>query len=48
MLENQRFSKLEKDKEKAYYDYSYKVTKNKAKKYLNNAKKFVKECERFL
>ncbi|GAA5819148.1 MAG: HEPN domain-containing protein [Methanobrevibacter sp.] len=42
------FTNLEKDREKADYDYSYEVTKNKAKKDLNNAKKFVKECERFL
>lgn len=42
------FTSLEKDREKADYDYSYEVTRNKAKKDLNNAKKFVKECERFL
>ena len=42
------FTNLEKDREKADYDYSYEVTENKAKKDLNNAKKFVKECERFL
>jgi uncharacterized protein (UPF0332 family) len=42
------FSSLEKDREKADYDYSYEATENKARKDLNNAKKFVKECEKFL
>lgn len=42
------FTNLEKDREKADYDYSYEVTKNKAEKDLNNAKKFVKECGKFL
>ena len=42
------FSILEKDRGKADYDYSYEATENKAKKDLNNAKKFVKECEKFL
>ena len=42
------FSHIEKDREKADYDYSYDVTKNKAKKDLDNAKIFVEECEKFL
>jgi uncharacterized protein (UPF0332 family) len=42
------FSKLEEDREKADYDYFHKTTENKAKTDLNNAKMFVKECERFL
>lgn len=42
------FSKLEKDREKADYDVFHKTTKNKAKKDLDDAKRFVKECEKFL
>ena len=42
------FSHIEKDREKVDYDYSYEATKNKAKKDLDNAKKFVEECKRFL
>jgi uncharacterized protein (UPF0332 family) len=42
------FSKLEKDREKADYDVFDKITKSKAKRDLDNAKRFVKECERLL
>jgi len=42
------FNHVKKDREKADYDYSYEVTKNKAKKDLDNAKKFVEECKGFL
>ncbi|MDR3290807.1 MAG: HEPN domain-containing protein [Methanobrevibacter sp.] len=42
------FTNIEKDREKADYDYSYEATENKAKKDLNNAKRFVEECEKFL
>ncbi|KZX14469.1 HEPN domain protein [Methanobrevibacter filiformis] len=42
------FNSLEKDREKADYDYSYNATKNKAKKDLYNAKRFIEECKHFL
>jgi uncharacterized protein (UPF0332 family) len=42
------FSKLEEDREKADYDYLHNITKNKAKIDLNNAKKFIEECKKFL
>lgn len=42
------FSKLEEDREKSDYDYFFNATKNRAKKDLNNAKKFVEEAKRFL
>jgi uncharacterized protein (UPF0332 family) len=42
------FSKLEEDREKADYDYLHNITAYKAKTNLNNAKKFVEECEKFL
>lgn len=42
------FSKLEGDREKADYDYSHVITKSKAKTNLNNAKKFIDECKKFL
>ena len=42
------FSKLEEDREKADYDYLHNITEAKAKTNLNNAKKFIEECEKFL
>ena len=48
MLENQRFSKLEEDGIHADYNLFSHYTKKKAKKDLENAKKFIEECEKFL
>ena len=42
------FSELEEDRRNADYDVSFKATKNKAIIDLKNAKKFIKECEKFL
>ena len=42
------FSKLEEDREKADYDYSHNITKDKAKTDLINAKVFIEECKKFL
>jgi len=42
------FSELEEDRRNADYDVSFKATENKAMIDLKNAKKFVKECEKFL
>jgi uncharacterized protein (UPF0332 family) len=42
------FHNMEKDREHADYDYSFKFTKNKAKIDLEHAEKFVEECKNFL
>ena len=42
------FSKIEEHRKSANYDVSFKSTKTKAMKDLINAKKFIKECEKFL
>jgi len=42
------FSKIEEHRKSADYDISFKSTKTKAMKDLINAKKFIKECEKFL
>lgn len=41
-------SKLQKERIKADYDFYLKPTENKAKKDLNDARRFIEECKKFL